>query len=146
MTDPAVAPPSRIEVRSTRLAGRYIVSARQNHFITDRRPTSGGPGEAPAPAELLLASLVSCLLAIVQTELQKQSDGDPAIRASALAERDPYEVRRFSKIKVEIAVQGLAEPATESLVDIFRDTCPIFNTLSQGCSVEILPKAYSDVP
>ena len=49
--------------RTTDTEGRFLVTARTNHFVSDART---GPAEAVQAGELLLSSLASCALGNIQ--------------------------------------------------------------------------------
>ncbi|RYY88957.1 MAG: OsmC family peroxiredoxin, partial [Comamonadaceae bacterium] len=69
MSDSAAAPVGEIvgiQAQATARTGRFIISAGSNHFISDAKPNAGGPGEAVAAGQLLLASLASCGLGLIQ--------------------------------------------------------------------------------
>jgi hypothetical protein len=63
--------------------GRYLLSAGKNHFISDQRVAVGGPGEAINAGELLLSSLGSCSLGLIQRpDLKSRSGVTRPIRPS----------------------------------------------------------------
>lgn len=124
-----------IRAEATALTGRFIVSAGSNHFVSDSRPNAGGPGEAVQAGQLLLSSLASCGLGLIQSAAAQR--GLPLTGASVEAafQRDPDDGTRYSWIELKFALRGVDTPTASQLLDHFTGHCPIFNTLRRGGTV-----------
>lgn len=114
------------------LAGRYLISAGTNHFISDAKPSAGGPGEAVRAGELLLAALASCALALVQSQAAATGAPLAAARVEASFKRDAQDGTRYEFIRLRFALAGVDLGTARTLVAHFTDSCPIYNTLRRG--------------
>src|SRR5215469_4732023 len=121
-----------IHARALDTRGRFLVSARQNHFVSDAKASAGGPGEAVQAGELLLSSLASCGLALVQKEADARGVRLAQAEVSVSFERDPEDGTRYRAISLEFALGGVPQPTAQALVDAFTSACPIYNTLRRG--------------
>jgi len=121
-----------IQTHATDVAGRFVVSAGQNHFVSDSRPAAGGPGEAVQAGHLLLASLASCGLGLIQSRAVelgvtlKSSDVDAAFQ------RHTEDKTRYQWIRLVFTLGGVDTATAATLLAHFTGTCPIFNTLKRG--------------
>ncbi|MGA6159469.1 OsmC family protein [Stenotrophomonas sp. NPDC087984] len=123
-----------ISGRSTDTLGRFLVTARGNHFVSDART---GPGEAVQAGELLLASLASCSLSNIQLHAQERASGLTGGQAHVSYERDPEDPTRYACIRLELRLSGVTQEEAEALTGLFTDSCPIYNTLRRGGNVLI---------
>lgn len=132
MSDAASGEIVAIQAQATALTGRFIVSAGSNHFVSDSKPNAGGPGEAVQAGQLLLASLASCGLGLIQSRANE--DGVPLSAATVQAafQRDPEDGTRYQWIGLKFALGGVDQPTAERLLAHFTGNCPIFNTLRRG--------------
>lgn len=121
-----------IRARALDTAGRFLVSARHNHFVSDARASAGGPGEAVLAGELLLSSLASCGLALVQKEAGARGLRLPQAEVAVGFERDPQDGTRYRAITLDFALGGVPQQTAQALVDAFTGACPIYNTLRRG--------------
>ncbi|MER7876454.1 hypothetical protein ABTY63_23340 [Streptomyces solisilvae] len=60
--------------RTTDTQGRFLVTARSNHVVSDART---GPAEAVQAGELLLSALASCSLGNIELHAQERASGLP---------------------------------------------------------------------
>jgi uncharacterized OsmC-like protein len=125
----------RVSGRSTGTAGRYLVSAGSRHFVSDARAATGGPGEAVSAGDLLLSSLASCALAVIQHQAADRGVALGAVQVDAEFERDPEDSTRYRYIAVRAHLPGLPREQAQDLLDRFTATCPIYNTLRRGGTV-----------
>jgi len=121
-----------IHARALDTQGRFLISARQNHFVSDARVSAGGPGEAVQAGELLLSSLASCGLALVQKEADVRGVRLAQAEVAVSFERDPEDCTRYRAITLDFAVRGVPQQTAQALVDAFTGACPIYNTLRRG--------------
>ncbi|MEJ8815673.1 OsmC family protein [Variovorax ureilyticus] len=112
--------------------GRFVISARHNHFVSDAKASAGGPGEAVQAGELLLSSLASCGLALVQKEADARGVRLAQAEVAVSFERDPEDGTRYRAITLDFALRGVPQQTAQALVDAFTGTCPIYNTLRRG--------------
>jgi len=121
--------------RTTDVQGRFMVSARTNHFITDSR---GGPGEAVQAGELMLSALASCALGNIETHARELGVAMTGGHAEISFERDENDGTRYEWIRLTLRVDGVDRAQAERLVGMFTDSCPIYNTLRRGGNVEVV--------
>ena len=71
---PGVSPVRSYEVgaRSTDVFGRVLWSCRDQHFVADGPVHNGCPGEAVTPAELFLAGIASCGVAMLAAHTRRK--------------------------------------------------------------------------
>ncbi|MDW5443666.1 OsmC family protein [Polaromonas sp. SM01] len=121
-----------IQTHATDVTGRFVVSAGRNHFVSDSRPAAGGPGEAVQAGQLLLASLTSCGLGLIQGRAAEL--GLPLLSADVTAafQRDLQDKTRYQWIRLVFTLGGVDAGTAATLLAHFTDTCPIFNTLRRG--------------
>lgn len=136
--DAASAQGETVTIRAHALdtTGRFLVSARQNHFVSDAKASAGGPGEAVQAGELLLASLASCGLALVQKEALARDLQLTRAEAEVSFERDPEDGTRYRAIRLVFTLGGVELAVAQALVDAFTGACPIYNTLRRGGPIE----------
>ena len=121
-----------ITAQATGLTGRYVVSAGQNHFVSDARPNAGGPGEAVQAGQLLLSSLASCGLGLVQSRAAEMGVALHSARAEVAFQRDTTDKTRYAAIRLAFTLVGPDQATAQSLIDHFTQNCPIYNTLQRG--------------
>lgn len=114
--------------------GRFIVSARANHLVSDSRLVGG---EAIHAGELLLAALASCALANIEN--RAATEGLPAVRVTVTAShtRDEDDPTYYRRTVLEIGIAGVGDTDGWALVDNFVATCPIYNTVRRGSGIEV---------
>ena len=119
------------------LFGRYLLSAGKNHIISDQRAGAGGPGEAITAGELLLSSLGSCSLGLIQKTAADQAIGLRDAGTEVSFQRHATDPTRYEWIRIAVRLSGVTASQAEILVGGFTSTCPIYNTLKRGGPVEI---------
>ncbi|MEU8726320.1 OsmC family protein [Streptomyces antimycoticus] len=124
--------------RTTDTQGRFLVTARSNHFVSDART---GPAEAVQAGELLLSSLASCSLSNVQVHAQERASGLTGAQAHVAYERDPQDPTRYACIRLDLRLNGVTQEEAETLAGLFTESCPIYNTLRRGGNVVIAVRA-----
>lgn len=132
-----------IGAQATSLFGRFIASAGANHFVTDTRATAGGPGEALQAGQLLLASLASCGLGLIQGKAAEQGTPLREAQAQVSFKRDPDDKTRYRYIRLEFTLTGVAQAVAEDLLGHFTQSCPIYNTLRRGGEVQARVQAQA---
>ncbi|WP_077000347.1 OsmC family protein [Variovorax sp. KK3] len=121
-----------ITARALDTPGRFLVDARHNHFVSDAKASAGGPGESVQAGELLLSSLASCGLALVQKEALARGLHLQRAEVEVNFERDPDDGTRYRSIRLNFGLGGVALDTAQALVDAFTGACPIYNTLRRG--------------
>lgn len=125
-----------VRARAVDIFGRFLVSARQHHFVSDTKATAGGPGDAVQAGELLLASLASCGLGLVQKAARERDVPLKEAEVGVSFERDPEDGTRYAAIRLNFLFEGVDLATAQSLVDAFTGACPIYNTLRRGGPIE----------
>ena len=87
--------------------------------------------------ELLLASLASCALALIQKQASPLGVKLKSAGIQVSFKRDPADSTRYEYIRLHVQLEGVDKPIGEALVAQFTSTCPIYNTLRRGGNVEI---------
>jgi len=114
--------------------GRFVVSARSNHLVTDSR-LSGG--EAVHAGELLLAALVSCAMANFEHHAQQGGLRIDGIVVRAAHTRGTVDPTRYDRTVLEIEVSGVEFEDAFALSRKFVASCPIYNTIKRGSGIEL---------
>jgi len=117
--------------------GRYLLSARTNHFVSDQRVAVGGPGEAINAGELLLSSLGSCSLGLIQKTAKEQGIALREAGSEVSFQRHATDPTQYQWIRIAVRLSGVTSSEAETLVTGFTSNCPIYNTLKRGGPVEI---------
>jgi uncharacterized OsmC-like protein len=137
ISTPAVGETVSIQAAATALRGRFLLSAGRNHFVSDSRASSGGPGEAINAGELLLSSLGSCGLALIQKKAGELGVALTEAQADVSFRRDIADPTRYEFIRLAVTLGGVDEATAAELVLAFTSACPIYNTLKRGGPIEI---------
>lgn len=140
-----------VSARALDTFGRFLVSARQHHFISDTRSAAGGPGDAIQAGELLLAALASCGLGLVQKEAVERGAELGSAEVEVSFERDPEDRTRYAALRLAFVVSGVDAATATLLLEAFTSACPIYNTLRRGGPIEASisvtgPPSRSDPP
>lgn len=122
---------------TTGVRGRYLIDADGNHFVSDAKVSTGGPGEAVQAGQLLLSALASCALAVIQRHADTLGVRLGAGRVSVSFKRDPNDVTRYEYIRLRVQLAGVDRRTGAALVKEFTDTCPIYNTLARGGNIGV---------
>ena len=133
--DPEVG--SRVRGHADLTYGRVVLSARQNHLVSDGRTSQGAPGEAISAGELLLASLVSCGLGLVHHRAREKGHARPDVTLTATFLRSSEDPTRFAELSLDFAFAGTSRAEAEDYVAHFTSKCPIYNTLARGSATPI---------
>lgn len=120
--------------RTTETTGRFLLTARTNHFVSDAR---SGPAEAVQAGELLLSSLASCSLSNIQLHAQERKSGLTDAEADISFARDLEDSTRYAYIRLDLRLAGVTQDEAETLAGLFAGSCPIYNTLRRGGNVEL---------
>ncbi|WP_179229333.1 OsmC family protein [Parenemella sanctibonifatiensis] len=121
------APIATVTGRTSAAAGEYTITARGATVRSDAR-NSGGP-EIHA-GELLLAALASCALAVIEGTAAEEGLGLGPVTVEVSSERGEDQPPRYAWFRFEVTVAGVDQTTAEALVQRFRDTCPIYNTVA----------------
>jgi uncharacterized OsmC-like protein len=110
---------------TTRVFGRVLAGARDQHMVVDGPVQNGCPGEAITPAELFLAAVASCGAELVQVIAREE--GTPldavAVEITGVVDRGRQarlDVTTFTRVHVDIAITGAAAARAAALVEGFR--------------------------
>jgi uncharacterized OsmC-like protein len=136
-TKPAVGETVAITSSTIGLFGRYLLGAGKNHFVSDQRAAAGGPGEAITAGELLLSSLGSCSLGLIQKAAVEQNIPLTGAGTEVAFQRHANDPTRYEWIRIAVRLYGVADEQAAILVGAFANTCPIYNTLKRGGPIEI---------
>ena len=110
---------------TTRVFGRVLAGARDQHLVVDGPVQNGCPGEAITPAELFLAAVASCGAELVQVIAREE--GTPldavAVEITGVVDRGRQarpDVTTFTRVHVDIALTGADDARAAALVEGFR--------------------------
>ena len=116
--------------------GRFVLSARTTHLISDATPARGGAGEAFVAQELYLAALSTCALAVIEEEARR-AGLHPRIAIAAEVEIDAAIGPGYRSCTLDIRFEGAGQEEAEDFVAAFTAVCPIYYTLAQTTPVTI---------
>lgn len=125
-----------IQAVATAVTGRFIVSAGANHFVSDTRANVGGPGEAVQAGQLLLASLASCGLGLIQGRASELGWPLEGVSVEAAFQRHTEDKTRYAWIRLKFRLSRVTANEAQQLLAHFTGNCPIYNTLRRGGHVE----------
>ncbi|MDC3724473.1 OsmC family protein [Rhodococcus sp. Rp3] len=114
--------------------GRFVVSARSNHLVTDSRLAGG---EAVHAGELLLAALTSCAMANFEHNAKEDGLRIDGIVTRAAHTRGTVDPTRYDRTVLEIEVSGVEYEDAFALGRKFVAACPIYNTIKRGSGIEL---------
>jgi len=121
----------------TRQSGRYLLHSRDQHLVADATQTRGGPGEAWSAGELLLAALLTCANAVIESEALARKIALVDLQIDGSCKADAERKGHYSSIRLAITIAGPAQEQAEELVDAFTSVCPIYGSLSRGAPVSL---------
>jgi uncharacterized OsmC-like protein len=127
--------------RTTDQPGRFLVSAREVHFVADASGARGGSGEALVAAELFLSSLAACGLAIVTDVARERGSTMRTATVDTTYTIDPDDKTRFRRVGMRFRLAGVNQEEATSLVAAFTTSCPIFNTIARTTPTEVWGEA-----
>lgn len=115
----------QVATRSSETFGRVLVSARDQHLLSDGPPQNGCPGEAIGPAELFLSGVGACAVELIQVLARDLQLPLRSVRASIEAEQDPTvkphsDVNVFSAVHLQLVLSGVSQDQGADLVDRFK--------------------------
>lgn len=125
-----------VKVSSSGERARVIASFRGQHLVSDGPIYAGGPAEAAAPTELMLSSLGSCALCMM--DLACARDGIPLKRSAVDIESkfgsssrsvDGESVKTFDEVTLKFTFEGISGEQAAKLVGMFHANCPIYGSL-----------------
>ena len=134
-------PDPKATARTTDQAGRFLVSARNVHFVADASAARGGTGEAVVAAELFLSSLAACGLAIVTDVARKRGSTLRTVTVDTTYTIDPDDKTRFRRVGMRFSLAGVAQQEATALVAAFTASCPIYNTVARTTPTEVWGEA-----
>ena len=125
------------------IAGRAIVSVRNNNFVVDSPGALGGPNEEVNPLDLLLAAQGTCGTFLFEKVAQDQ--GITLTAASGVIEADfnPQGLKdgsvspHIQAMCVHWTITGPDSAQAQVLVDSWIKRCPIYNTLIRATEIAI---------
>jgi uncharacterized OsmC-like protein len=133
----AASKTATIVASTTHVMGRFLIDARQNHFVADASVGRGGQNEAPVATELFVASLATCALAVIADAGAKANFRSAVYNVTVSATPDEQDGTRFSVVTFAFDFKGVQEQAGNALIKQFTDICPIYNTVARTTPVKI---------
>lgn len=118
-------------------AGRYLLQTRDQHLVVDASTSRGGEGQAWQAAELLLGALLTCSDAVIDDEARKAGLVLSGLKITASCEPDEQKPGHYQYIRLNYLFSGVSQEQADTLVEAFRQVCPIYGSLSRGAPVEI---------
>lgn len=122
----------------TRVSGRYVLTTRDQHLVTDSMKSRGGPGEAWSAGELLVAALVSCCNALIESAANERGLSLNDLRIKGSCEPDEGKPGHYAYVLLEIHIAGPTHEQAHELVTVFTTVCPIYGSLNRGAPVTVL--------
>jgi len=114
-----------VAARGTDTFGRVLISARDQHLISDGPVANGCPGEAIGPAELFLAGVAACGVELIEVLAKDQGYPLRGVEASIQAFQDPSkrtrtDVNLFSSVNIELTLHGVPQEQAQDLIERFK--------------------------
>lgn len=123
--------------RLSRQPGRYLLQTRDQHLVADASTGRGGHGQAWQAAELLLGALITCSNAVIEDEAGKAGIALPGLEINASCEPDEQKPGHYLYIRLDYLFSGVSQEQADTLVEAFKQVCPIYGSLSRGAPVSI---------
>lgn len=124
------------------VAGRYLIEAEKNIFVSDSASGRDGEIVAPEPTHFLLSALAVCALGSVEKEARDTGVVVRSATADVTSTRDEEDRTRFSSVQINVEVFGVSQSEAERLVAHFTSHCPIYNTFRRGGPISVSVKAF----
>lgn len=137
------------------LRGRTIVNTKEHHLVVDSPLYLGGPNEEINPIDLLLSSLATHGLFVMEKIAQQLRIPLDDLKISVGADYDPRGVlgepvdSGLQTLKVQMVVSGPNEAQLKDLMDAFTTRCMIYVTLARAVKINLdvtLAKPIPQVP
>ncbi len=128
-------PPVRVEASFNQKTGYVDVRARNVEYQITELPEHGGRGDKLTPLEAFIAGLTSCeaiMARMVASQMGLKELGE--IRVDANAEFGIGE--GLKRLKIRYVLKGVDKEKAETIVDLVKRMCPIYNTLSRTLEIE----------
>ena len=111
--------------RSTETFGRVLISARDQHLISDGPVQNGCPGEAITPAQMFLSGVAACGVELIQVLARQLEVPLTSVRASIEATQDPsapprQDVTLFNAVRIDLELAGVTADQATDLVERFK--------------------------
>lgn len=119
--------------------GRSINQARDQHFVID----SPSIGSALASGEAFLAGVSSCGVTLVERAAHDLHIPLEHLDVTINGLRHPEKTNRYARVEMTFAFVGPTEEQAQTLVQRYKDNCPLYGTVADATTVEI---AVSTVP
>src|SRR5262245_38618467 len=123
------------------LVGRSINQARDQHFVIDS-PTIGS---ALASGEAFLAGVSSCGVTLVERAAQDLGIPVERLEVTINGLRHPQKTNRFARVELSFAFVGPTQEQAETLVQRYKDNCPLYGTVVDATTVDIQISTVSAV-
>lgn len=120
---------------STDVFGRVLARIRHHELVIDGPVQNGCLGEAPTPAELILAAAASCGAELMQVLAR---DGQIPLESISVAihgmvdrERQPHANHTvFTEVTLRVRMRGPSAEEAAQLVSGFQRRCPVYGSLA----------------
>lgn len=111
--------------RSTDTFGRVLISARDQHLISDGPLQNGCPGEAITPAEMFLSGVAACGVELIQVLARQLEVPLTSVTARIEATQDPsapprQDVTIFNAVRIDLELSGVTPEQGSDLVERFK--------------------------
>lgn len=113
--------------------GRSLNQARDQHFVIDS-PTIGS---ALASGEAFLGGVSSCGVTLVERAAEDLGIPVEKLTVTINGLRHPEKTNRFARVELTFDFVGPTEAQAETLVQRYKDNCPLYGTVADATTVEI---------
>ncbi|MGO1561976.1 MAG: hypothetical protein ACTHW7_09125 [Actinomycetaceae bacterium] len=130
---------SAVVACTTGVSGRFTVRGPSFEMLADGSVATGGPGRAPGPLDLLVASLVVNLMNTVRGGGAPDAEAHDDLGVQVRARTTRYGLGRIKagRLVVEVVVEDLDEIDTAVLVERYREGCRILPAVETVLDVDI---------
>ena len=115
---------------------RFAARVRSHTIFTDQSAKGGGKDSAPSPVDLLGVALGSCVAFYVRQFLLTRLFSVDGMRVE-VTQRNGVAPARIAEFCVLIALPNDLPARYKTLIERVVKTCPVYNTLASGATINI---------
>ncbi len=128
-------PPVNVRATFNNKTGYIDIEARNVRYKITELPEHGGKGDTLTPLEAFIAGLASCEAIMARMIAAQMGVKDlEKIKVEADAEFDIG--TGLKKLRITYIIGGVEKDKAETIVDLVKKMCPIYNTLSKTTNIE----------
>lgn len=123
-----------VRSRTTDVPGRTLNQARTNHWIID---SPSGPNEAVTTGESFVAGIAACGVSLIELHAQRQNLPFGTLAVDIDGVRTDASWPDFENIDVHFTFTGITDDQAGSLVEVWKENCPLYRAVVKGATVNV---------